>query len=199
MLATTAVGGIVVADDTSSAPPADAQSPSEIPTSSPTSTTGSDSSATAKGPETETTPSEPFPESIETIVYEETGDRSKEVTVVTKDTQFTMEPTVVKYSSENASVPGKFYFTPMMKISLNSTESDRRNISSDGSFKMEIPEDADPEPVSEFDPDVPVSNPPREIEYNEKAGTLTVVTSNETTDLAVASVTDNGTIEYQVE
>lgn len=194
LLATTAVGGIVVAD-TSSATSADAQSSSETPTDSSASTIETDSPITAKRTETEVTNSETFPASIETVIYEEADG----VTFVTKDTRFTMDPTVVGYAGGNASVPEQFDFTPMMKIGLNATEPTRVNDSTDGVFKMELPDDVEPEPVREFDPDVPVSNPPEEIEYEQETGTLTVVTSNGTTDLAVSPVTDNGTIEYQTE
>jgi len=188
----TFAGGIALADDPGSA--LDAQSPDRtdpLPQSD-------DGSGTNDGETTgtETSGNESFPQSLESIVYEGAND-THEVTFVTDDERFSIEPTVVGSAGPDAVVPKTFDFTPMLELTLDGTDVADGN-DSDGTGTFELPENATGEPVEEFDPDVPVSEPPREVHFDAENGSVTVVTAEGAYVLHPTTVTwsDDGTVRY---
>jgi|GEM_PF-2202255 len=188
----TFAGGIALADNPGSA--LDAQ-PADRTDPQPRSDDGSETNDGATTG-TETPGNESFPQSLKTIVYEGDND-THEVTFVTDGERFSVEPTVVGSTGPDAAVPTTFDFTPMLELSLDETDVADGN-DSDGTETFELPENATGEPTEEFDPDVPVPEPPRKVHFDAENGTVTVVTAEGTYVLHPTTVTwsDDGTVRY---
>lgn len=193
----TFAGGIALADDPGSAldaQPADRTDPRPQSDDGSGTNDGATDDGATNG--TETPGNESFPQSLETIVYEG-GNDTRDVTFVSDDERFSIEPTVVGSAGPGTPVPTTFDFTPMLELTLDGTDV-ADGTDSDGTETFELPENATGEPVEEFDPDVPVSDPPREVHFDAENGTVTVVTAEGASVLHPTTVTwsDDGTVRY---
>jgi hypothetical protein len=193
MVVTTVAGGAVVAANADSAPldapPDDQTEPSD---SAPDMT----QSRASDSPSPATAPNATFPDSLEKVVYERVDEHTRRVTFVTDAHRFTMEPRAVGFADAGATIPRSFSFTPGDRLDLD--EGTVSEPGSNGTLRIDIPDDADIEPAGEFDPDVPVADAPEEVRFDAANGTVTVTTADGTHTLAPTAVVanDTGTVTY---
>lgn len=192
----TVAGGVVVADDASPVRNVSPDNKARDHPAAPDVDPSVPDRAGSSSADPSETSDESFPETIRTVVYE--SGESPTVTFVTDDDKFALEPTVVGFSDTGERVPRRIDFTPMFQVGLDGDalqSADETN----GTRTIEVPDDAEREPVAEYDPDVPVSAVPEELRYDPATHTLTVVTTDGTYTLepSVVAVTDDGTVEYR--